>query len=549
MTRIADFMTNNLSNAGNISSGLSSIFTTLTAGEDIAQGDLVNVGSDGLAYYAVDPSGTATAAAKKLRPLSSAAVTNGVLSTTYAEVVQPAAANQFAFIPLAVGFALIWVRPTASGGNPYFAIYGADAVRTKAPTSLENVDASYGGVNLRAVKLQNGNIVVCYGAAGANPRYTILAPNGNVLVAPTVIETVAGYAGGSLTTLADGGFAFAYFSGKLPKFARYNASGVLQGALTQIDTITSNQSGLYDAITIAGLTGGGFVVAYPFYDGSTSTCKFGRYNAAGVLQGALVQYGTSVNATGLAGLVCATSDGGFLVTQSSNSTFTLQYSLYNAAGQIQGVATTLDASCAPGTNNGVALMPLSIGGVIIAWGTGSSVNVKTAAVNSSGNITGTVSTIGPGSGPLQITPDATGSSGYLTYSGNTQIASVASVTYGGGGVPLYTVANSNGLVGGYFAAYSDSSKPSVNCFLFAHAGAGALYVGFDIYYTLQSLTLTGVASAAAAKGNAVTVQFVGAAQLKAQFKSPLLINDQAKAPPGQAMSILGNTAIMKGIYA
>ena len=75
----------------------------------------------------------------------------------------------------------------------------------------------------------------------------------------TTIETV-GSAYTSVSGLNDGGFVVTYTgsaSSSYPRFARYNASGVLQGSITTIETVVG-----LAYTSVSGLNDGGFVVTY-----------------------------------------------------------------------------------------------------------------------------------------------------------------------------------------------------------------------------------------------------------------------------------------------
>ena len=68
---------------------------------------------------------------------------------------------------------------------------------------------------------------------------------------------------------------------------------------------------------------------------------------------------------------------------------------------------------------------------------------------------------------------------------------------------------------------------------------------FNVWPTNVTITPIGVASAVA--GSNVTVQFLGSANTRLSMSLPYSVDANYQSPPGQRMSIIGNTAILQGV--
>jgi hypothetical protein len=126
----------------------------------------------------------------------------------------------------------------------------------------------------------------------------------------------------SVATLADGGYVVTWTSGfqdgsGLGVYAqRFDASGVPQGAETQVNTTAASDQG---NSWVTGLAGGGYVVAWMSLgqDGDSWGIYTQRFNVAGLAQGGETQVNTTtVNAQFLPA-IASLAGGGYVVTWQS----------------------------------------------------------------------------------------------------------------------------------------------------------------------------------------------------------------------------------------
>jgi len=157
------------------------------------------------------------------------------------------------------------------------------------------------------------------------------------------------------TTLVNGEYVAAYVfsTGTQFKFGRFNSAGTLQGALVAI-----TPTGAMSDIGVAGMTNGNFVVGLA----TQSRVSFMVYDTSN----AIVVAETVVEAADTRSVaVVALTGGGFMLSYVL-ATGALKYVRYTAAGVIQGSIVTHLASGASITL-GHAAAGLSSGGFVLAW--------------------------------------------------------------------------------------------------------------------------------------------------------------------------------------
>lgn len=179
-------------------------------------------------------------------------------------------------------------------GNVAF-IYGGDGsdsaknlnlrIRTISgaePYGLKTVSSANTITGQRLQKIDANKFVIAW-QESTTLKFAIYNNDGTVSVAAATIATVtAGYRYWSMDVLTSGDTVFAYEVSGAAKFKRYNSSGALQGSETTIEAATCTP--LYFCVTK--LAAGGFVVYY-HRSAATAATKFARYDASGVLQGSL----------------------------------------------------------------------------------------------------------------------------------------------------------------------------------------------------------------------------------------------------------------------
>jgi hypothetical protein len=179
----------------------------------------------------------------------------------------------------------------------------------------------------------------------------------------------------AITALGNGGFVVTWQSDSQDGSAagvyaqRYDAAGLAQGAEFRVNTyITGDQHN--PAITA--LSNGDFVVTWNsnLQDGSTSSVYAQRYNAAGAAQGAEFRVNTHTTGEQTIAAITALSNGGFVVTWSSNlqdgSGFGVYAQRYSAAGVAQGAEFRVN-TYTTGQQYNSAITSLSNGGFVVTW--------------------------------------------------------------------------------------------------------------------------------------------------------------------------------------
>ena len=265
-------------------------------------------------------------------------------------------------------------------------------------TLIESVNTNSAG---GAALLSNGNLVVAYGNSPSNIKFAIYNPQGSVVIAPTIVESLTSPAYGvSVAALTNGGFVVAYNNNATNvRFSIYTATGVLVGSRTTVEAVNS-----VCGVSVTGLSNGNFVVAY---SNSTSSVKFGQYTYAGVLVGALTIVESVSAAGGLA--VSSITNGNFVVAY-GNSTTSIKFGQYTTANAIVGALTTVEA----GSPSRVAVTGLPSGNFVVAYGN-TTPSIKFGQYTTANAIVGSITTVEAGNlGSISVAPY--GSSFLIAYS-------------------------------------------------------------------------------------------------------------------------------------
>jgi hypothetical protein len=323
---------------GGGSSAVPNTNTTLNTGEAVLPNDILTIGADdGKAYWALNPDHPYAVH----RPLSTTAAAVDVqFGSTVVLSLGSVGTNRMMSCKLTNGnLAIFTLAPTTN--YPTLYIVDAYGVLVTAAVTVDTVDASSAGLDI--CQQANGNLAMTWtDVGGVNPKHAVYSAAGAVVTAAAQIEVATGLGSICIGPLTGGGYVVAYYKTvaaiRYPHFARFNAAGALQGAVTQVDTTTTgNIARLVSFLAIACLTGGGFVIAYCSRNGSTDSTWWARYDATGVLQGAKTQLGNTTN-PGTHGIhCCALTDGGFAVISwpsAANNNATHKHAKYDAAGAL-----------------------------------------------------------------------------------------------------------------------------------------------------------------------------------------------------------------------
>ena len=189
-------------------------------------------------------------------------------------------------------------------------------------------------------------------------------------------STTGRQGGSTIATLSDGGFVITWGTpspdgtGINTVGQAYDASGLATGGEFQVNTY---DQGIQTYNSIAALSDGGFVVTWSSVDrdNGIKNVSAQRFDASGVAIGAEFQvntdtpYGIAPNKS-----VAALSDGGFVVTWSSDFQEEDGYDVYGQRYDASGVATGGEFRVNTYTTNdqgSSSVTPLSDGGFVVTW--------------------------------------------------------------------------------------------------------------------------------------------------------------------------------------
>jgi hypothetical protein len=181
-----------------------------------------------------------------------------------------------------------------------------------------------------------------------------------------------------VAALADGGFVVtwtdAFGGGDLDLRARtFNADGTPRESAFSVDldsTIATSAS------SVAGLAGGGFVVAWQQQPvaGGNQQVLFQRYGASGTLGGHVLLQGSSSLNNDIQ--VVALLDGGFVAAYTSNGDGDtgIIMQIFNADGSQREVVSVNNGT--PGVQNNPTVTLLSNGYIVVGWSSGQSFSMQ-----------------------------------------------------------------------------------------------------------------------------------------------------------------------------
>jgi hypothetical protein len=232
--------------------------------------------------------------------------------------------------------------------------------------------------------LANGNFVVTYTDFSSDPDGDIRAAlynSSQIALMPAIdVHTVATKDSDSdVAALADGGFVVSWTidlgGGNLDVLAHvFNADGTSRFGSFTVDPFTAIAT---SATSVAGLAGGGFVVAWQQQPvaGGNQEVWFQRYDANGGALGGhqLIQgFGSLNNDVQLVAL----QDGGFVAAFTSNATGDVGVTmrLFNADGSDRNVVFVNNGT--PGVQNNPTVSLLSNGYIVVGWSSGQNFSMQ-----------------------------------------------------------------------------------------------------------------------------------------------------------------------------
>lgn len=215
--------------------------------------------------------------------------------------------------------------------------------------------------NSNTAKLSNGNVVRVGYNTSMQPYFTITDATNVQVVAPTVISTTntgsTGYFVISVAALSGGGFVACWPSGGTAYFAVYTNTGTVTTATTNSAQVASNNN----PPTVAAQPNGGFIIAST---NSTAFIYLMLYNSTGTT---VVKSSAAWSAS--AGgwdaqqppSVAVRSDSSFVVVLGYQSNNQVNYMVFTANGVTQSVSTNFATSSAGNNTYVVSASTLSDG--------------------------------------------------------------------------------------------------------------------------------------------------------------------------------------------
>lgn len=512
------------------------------AQDTIATGDLVKVDSAGWAAKVSDA-----------LPMASQNTALGPTALYGAALVQGA---YYGFNGSGYAHAVRCMQPLPDGG--YAIAYSGNNATTSTGANL----AFYTTGNLRRLTL-----VLSAGAsiyhmrvvrAGADNVFVAWTEATNLMIAVVNFTTGAVVLAASvsgvttndtscrqwhLATLASGEVLLAYRSGANMAFKRFSAAGALQAVETVVE---AGQDPNY--VAVLPLAAGGFIVRWAKTT-ATQGNRMARYNAAGVLQGAVVQISSGANAYDGAGGsgYCGALEGKLIELGNGNivsvdvSTDTAHgFRVYD--GSLALLNTVSFGAVTANLQDCIQLATKSGGGFwVTSYVTGrvqeySNAGVLQRASNTGFSANGRIIDR-PGNGPVLIVVShvpGTPSSALSLYSLDPALAyenatPLLAHNSGGAEMAAYWIERlSNGLIQLSFTLYSSSN-------------------GMNVYTAFPgAASVLGVAQNAATTGQPVRVATAGKHSIN-QAITAAPFDRRSATPPGTKGLVIGGVAVLNGI--
>lgn len=509
---------------------------TVFAGEAIAQGNLVKITPGGYVHKVLE---SQSLAAQNVS--APAAVTTANMPTNYGD----AGAGGYTFQNILAlangGFAHAYPGngATASAGMnlAFFSALGAKGVTTVLGAAAGSGAAklTFAGADNIAVAWQEGNNIML-----AIVNHT----TGAIVTAAALVgAATTSVISWDLIRLASGEVVVAYPNATDMVFKRYSAVGVLQGAMTVVEAAVSP---LW--VVALPLAAGGFIVRYA----RTVTAhgvRMARFNAAGVIQGAVVQVTSGANlyegplqsahVASMRGKLIELSNGNIVTNHPAVNT-EASFKLYDS-----GLNLLATVTMATGLTAGYSEMPqlaAKAGGGF--WATPlspTSVNEYSNAgvlVRSSANATAPLVPgriiDRPGNGPLLMSHSHSpgSSSSWTLNSLKPDLSALEAV-----GTVVYT--QSNGYQSHWTELLTTGYSVSIT------VGTSNNFATLNLMAN-TAMSALGVATQAAAAGAALKVATAGKFTMTQNLTSPAF-DRRAATPPGTKGVTFGTSAVLSGI--
>jgi len=239
--------------------------------------------------------------------------------------------------------------------------------------------------SVRACVLTGGNYVVVARTDSNGYLVGEVMNSAGSTVGAYTTYSAAPYQVVNCAPLSDGNFVAVYgqTSGQLGYTIRDSTGGSVKAATT-----ISNPGGNCYGVGVAGLTGGGFVVAYANSTANPDDVRFSRFNNAGDLQGSDTQIATGASLAAVA--AASLSSGGFVVVWRDTGAAP-NFRIYDSTGTAVSAVTVIEAATVYNGWDSMSVVGLNDGGFVVAYAT--SASVKFARFNATGTPQGSITTV------------------------------------------------------------------------------------------------------------------------------------------------------------
>jgi hypothetical protein len=403
--------------------------------------------------------------------------------------------------------------------------------------------------------LPNGGVVLAWTDSSGNLYYAIYTAAGATTVAPTTLSTGLESASSSgnwvVNVLTNGNIVFLYRKSSGVSYRIINSAGGTVLGETVVEASSSPT-----ALCIRPQAAGGFVVYY--YAGGTSTYKFARYNASGTLQGTLttIVSGVSSESRNNPDNMCIELSNGNLVFAAQNASSYGRFYIYNSSGTLVRGATPLfnngtvnDTATFQRTNTIPAMLSLTGGGFAIGTA-GSARWYTTTYDNSGGQLLGiTQSSRSPYSMNIPMTVALFDLGANFGIFSSTYQQGCSNVYF----TELWVQQKSSGVLVGNAVTFVTGTSNQVSIASGILTSDGSVAVSYSWpnaqywgTYAVQRKSIIGVAQDSVASGSNVRIGTVGTYTINTAVSTSGAFDQRTAVVPGAKGTVIGSTAILSG---
>lgn len=538
------------------------ISATVTAGEAIKAGDLLTLAGDGLSYWATDP----TSVAAPFRPMFVASDTyfspgTGITTLSPSSVGYN---ENIGFAPVVLndgGYLITWLTATAV----MFTIFNKDGTVRVANVSLGA--RSFGSLEtapLSAKLLNNGNVFICAQGASGYLYFYIVSPDGSIVKSATLLEGVS-VRGVDCAVLSGGNVAVAWISyasssSCTTKYSVLSQAGDVVFSTASLSAPNSFTTTWARMLAICAQTDGTFVIAWYNYS-SSAGANIQRFTATGSSSGSAVSVSSS-SATAQKFVIAPLTGGGYALVyfadpyNAGNVSLLVYSSTLTLLKTITLTGASLNSDQSGQFITNVDITPTPDGGVALAWCAliSSVATLYAAKYSAVGNVVVSPYAVGVTKQPslvntgqvIRIYLAKDGSQGfYITYVGiicqldsslnYLREAAIGLVAWGAPVALQWSDSLNDALLDITLIGAQNPSSSS----------AATVLRMQQLINFIRARVPIGVAQADAAKGATVSLTAIGSATTRLSMSKAYAADFSSSS--GQKLSIIGNTAILKGI--